>query len=321
MSEDIRISVDFLYHRKTKKLRRSLGDAGVLSAIALWSSTARQRPTGILIGYTVDDIEIDANWEGDQGVFVETLLDVGFLDEEDGVYSLHNWKSRQGWVSESEDRADKARFSRLAQVNLRIYKELKDKGVTGISKDDYQKYKKMPATANDTPNDSPATPGESPAIASTALAPSPSPAPSPALNVKENPGEPRGSFSDFSKQVKPKATGKDTMGTAGYFKAINLACLQISELPAKKKAFNPHQWAQKQVTDNRHPGAVAESLEGLVLFWPSTDSPWGTASTILKTKNGNWNEADAIAIHEEMKVLNPKELEGLTHGLFKNVKS
>ena len=157
-----------------------------------------------------------------------------------------------------------------------------------------------------------------------APSPSPSPSPSPTI-VKETPGTAPGDFSDFKKagpknvarKVKPKNATKDT---AGYFQDINRACLQICDLPAKKKPFNPYEWAQKQITQRGHPGAVAESLQGLVMFWASAESPWSYASTILKTKNGNWNEADAIKIHEEMKALNPKELEGLTQGLFKTVK-
>ena len=335
MSEDIRISVDFLTHRKRRKLQRKLGAAGVLSAIDLWLSAAQQRPQGTLIDYTVDDIEIDANWEGDSGLFVETLLEVGFLDENDGVYSLHNWETRQGWVSESEDRADKARFSKLAQVNSAIYKKLKEKGVDRISKEEYREYKKMPKTASKAQSEPPAIANkpqsEPPAIDSKSLAPapapapSPSPSPSPAYALKETPGTAPGDFSDFKKagpknvarKVKPKNATKDT---AGYFQDINRACLQICDLPAKKKPFNPYEWAQKQITQRGHPGAVAESLQGLVMFWASAESPWSYASTILKTKNGNWNEADAIKIHEEMKALNPKELEGLTQGLFKTVK-
>ncbi len=155
-------------------------------------------------------------------------------------------------------------------------------------------------------------------------APSPSPSPSP--KNKNNPGTAPGNFSNFDKKVKSKTVSKKvkpknvTKDTTGYFQNINQACLQICKLPPKQKAFNPYQWAQKQIIQNAHPGAVAESLDGLALLWPSADSPWGYADTILKTKNGNWNEADAIKIHQKMKALKPKALEEFTYGLFKNVK-
>lgn len=164
MSEDIRLSLDFLTNRKRKKLQKILGAEGVLSLIDLWLSAARQRPAGELLGYASDDIEIDANWEGERGLFVSTLIEIGFLEHKDGVYSLHNWDKRQAWVVKSEERSDKARFSKLAQTNKSIFNELKGKGIESLSKKDYAKLAKRQRIANDMP-----------ANASDPLAPAPAP--------------------------------------------------------------------------------------------------------------------------------------------------
>jgi len=184
MSKDIRLSIDFLTHRKRKKLQRLLGSDGVLCLIDLWLSTARQRPSGTLTGYDEIDIELDANWDGEEGLFVKTLLSIGLLDDKDGVYHLHNWSDRQGWVVESEDRGDKARFSRLAKVNPKVFKELKAKCVYKISKDDYNKIKEASTTVNESSNETSTNVEET---TTPAPAPAPSPAPSPSPNdIKES---------------------------------------------------------------------------------------------------------------------------------------
>lgn len=91
MIKKIRLNTDFVTHRKRKKLQKKLGSDGVVALIDLWLTTAVQRPSGVLEGYDKDDIEIVANWNGEEGLFVQTLLDIGFLDEQEGVYSIHNW--------------------------------------------------------------------------------------------------------------------------------------------------------------------------------------------------------------------------------------
>lgn len=114
MSTDIRLDTSFRFHRKRKKLFMALGAEGVLSFIDLMLATAEQRPAGVLEGYDISDIEIEAGWNGNPGQFVQTLLEIGFLDKDDlGTFSLHNWDIRQPWVFNSEERSDKCRLSRM----------------------------------------------------------------------------------------------------------------------------------------------------------------------------------------------------------------
>ena len=176
MNKDIRLSIDFITHRKRKKLQKLLGPSGVLSLIDLWLSTARQRPSGTLTGYNEIDIELDANWDGENGVFVKTLIELGFIDEINGTYHLHNWSDRQEWVVTSDDRSDKARFSRLAKINPKVFSELKEKGVDKISKYDYKKLTETPTHVNETLN-------ETLTVVKDALTPAPAPAPAPAHNA------------------------------------------------------------------------------------------------------------------------------------------
>lgn len=95
MNFDFRVSVDFFTHHKTKKLRRRLGDGAVLALLQLWAYAAKMRTDGSFAGMDAEDIELAAGWEGDPEVFSSALLEVGFLDGEDGCYTLHDWAEIQ----------------------------------------------------------------------------------------------------------------------------------------------------------------------------------------------------------------------------------
>jgi len=142
--------------------------------------------------------------------------------------------------------------------------------------------------------------------------------------TSQPPSSPSGSFS--KKKITPfPVTPKSRDGYHGIkkcgplFQGINKACDQIAILPPKKKKFSPQKWAQSSINSGAHPGAVMETLQGLSVFWDGADDPWGVCNKILKTKNGSWNEKDAIAIHEDFKTIKPTELEFLTNGLFQGV--
>lgn len=137
MPDDIRISLSFRHHRKRKKLFQRLGDKGIRSLIDFWSTVAEQNPTGILTDYSSEDIEIDAGWNGEPGDFIKNIIEIGFLDKINNGYSLHNWDIRQPWVFKSDERSDKARFSRMAKTHKKIFENLHRNGVRAISKKDY----------------------------------------------------------------------------------------------------------------------------------------------------------------------------------------
>jgi hypothetical protein len=104
-----------------------------------------------------------------------------------------------------------------------------------------------------------------------------------------------------------------------YFQGINQACDKITTLPKKQKQFDPFKWAQQQIGKSKHPGAIMESLEGLIMFWASANDPWAYALNILSKKNGTFNEQDAISYHKELKNIEPGQLEFITHGLLKEM--
>lgn len=176
MAEDIRLDLSFVGHRKRKKLQLRLGHEGVVCLIDLWLMIAEHRPHGMLAGYDSEDIEIDAGWTGEPGLFVETLCDLRFLDRDaSGVYSAHNWEKRQAWVATEAIRSDKARLNRMARSHPDIYSELKEKGVEAISREEFDSLTAPQRLVND-----PLTKTENEGTPAPAPAPSPAPSPSPA---------------------------------------------------------------------------------------------------------------------------------------------
>jgi uncharacterized phage protein (TIGR02220 family) len=149
MNEDIRLSTTFFSHRKTKKLQRQLGDHGVMCLLTLWARVAIEKPSGDLSCWDKDDIEIEACFTGDPGSFVDTLVELGFLDNYNG-YSLHNWETRQEWVVNAQDRSDRARLLRMAKTHNKIYTRLVNDGCTGVTRCDYNRLTKVQRSVNDT---------------------------------------------------------------------------------------------------------------------------------------------------------------------------
>lgn len=107
-----------------------------------------------------------------------------------------------------------------------------------------------------------------------------------------------------------------------FFKSIKSSCEKIQTLPQNGREFNPFQFVQHHCNNRAHPGAIDETLKALAdhKIWSGIrGDPWGYANSIIKTKTQNWNEKEAIEIHERFKKLTIKELEVLTSGMFQRI--
>ena len=186
MNTDIRLSTDFWTHPKTAKLTKRAGLKGVRSLQILWIWTARNRPDGMLRGLDGEDVEFAADWRGKKGVFLAAVTELGWLETgEDGGYVIHDWQDHNSWAAESDERGDKARFSRLSRENPEVARHLREQGVTAISKDEYQTYKTavpttVPTTVERPYNDR----------STSVPTPAPAPAPAPALRIYDSCAEP-----------------------------------------------------------------------------------------------------------------------------------
>lgn len=358
MSKDIRLSLDFKSHRKRKKLQYKLGCEGVLCLIDFWLTVAEQRPSGVLAGYDESDIEIDANWTGKPGLFVSTLLDIGFLEkEEEGEYRIHNWQEKQEWVCETETRSDKARFSRLAKVNKRIFEKLKKNGIGAVTSTEYKALTKGELTVNDLLVKNNESLNESSKnvenrCKNTDL--SESGEKSQECDESTNQQSPVNGASNESDKTltdrAPKSTETLTPApalapaptpyvyltnvsgdpllvsknehfrekTGECFGGIKTNCQKISSMDLFGD-FNPYQWVQQQVNTSKHPGAILHTLQKLSATTCEIPNPWGFAKKIMKIENGNFNEAESVKIHEAMKLVPISDLSTLTHGMVKKL--
>lgn len=161
MNADIRLMITFLDHPKTIKLQRRLGAEAVLSLIRLWFYTAQHRPDGVLTGMAVEDLEIASRWAGTPGDLVHALVDIGFLDDENGIYSVHGWAEHNPYAFHAPERKERARKAAAARYN-REYTEDANSMLGACSED----AGSIPAAMLDT-------------ASSTAPSPAPSPSPSP----------------------------------------------------------------------------------------------------------------------------------------------
>ena len=108
---DMRIDVDFVDHIKTKRLIRKLGFEGFYSLVSLFSIAAKMYSKGYLTGCTEADIEEFAKWDGEPGLFIETIMDLSmlFLEKDGETYHIHDWQEHQGWVFRSKERSEQCR--------------------------------------------------------------------------------------------------------------------------------------------------------------------------------------------------------------------
>lgn len=176
MNTDIRLAVGFWQHPKTRKTIRRLGLEGIRSLQVLWTWAAQNRPNGSLFGMDWEDIELAADWQGEERGFFSTCLGM-WLDETPEGYALHDWAEHNSWAAEAETRGGQARMAKLAQVNREAYRECLRRGIDTLTAEDYREWKDWRRkAANASPAGGPAGPERSPAQR-TAPSPFPSPAP------------------------------------------------------------------------------------------------------------------------------------------------
>ena len=109
--------------RRHQKLRKRLGVDGCWSLICLFLWAADNKSDGDLRGMSDEDIEIAADWPGDEGVFVRTLREVVFLDGEDGKYHIHDWAQHNPYAMAHGQRVEAAKRAAFARWQPHQYAE------------------------------------------------------------------------------------------------------------------------------------------------------------------------------------------------------
>lgn len=176
MSTDARLSVGLPGHPKTKKLIRRLDASAGWSLVCLILWARANRPDGDLSGMSAEDIELAADWTGENDAFVRELASVGFLDGVEGAYQLHDWADHQPWSAGSDLRSLKAKWNAVkrhhgeAEADRQVPEYAR---IRAASSDSDASSKKIDATSNAGSSDA----AMRPAASSNAPSPSPSPYP------------------------------------------------------------------------------------------------------------------------------------------------
>lgn len=109
MNCDFRVSIGFFDHPKTMLLESMLGLDGVCSLLRLWAFAAQHNPTGIFSNGKRKFIELAIRWKGNSGEFIQALVEIGYLDEINEGYKLHDWEHHNGYAVHAESRSERAR--------------------------------------------------------------------------------------------------------------------------------------------------------------------------------------------------------------------
>lgn len=120
----INVDLDFFSHRKTMRLSAQLGDHAITSLLRLWCYVGRHDPKdGSLDDLRDYEIEHIANWTGERGQFVRTLISIGFLDMENGRAKIHGWEEHSRHLilyREKAKRAANTRWANRRAVDVQI---------------------------------------------------------------------------------------------------------------------------------------------------------------------------------------------------------
>ena len=127
MNTDIRLYTDFWQHPKTKKMVKRLGLEAARSLQILWLFTAQNKPDGLLSGMDWEDIELAADWQGEERAFFDHCLGV-WIDETTQGYAIHEWKEHNPWQAEAAARSEQARQNARSGWEKRRAKQLHANG-------------------------------------------------------------------------------------------------------------------------------------------------------------------------------------------------
>lgn len=119
---DIRLSLGFWDHWKTVTLEAELGLQAVKALQRLWCFTAQYKPSGVLTGMPRKAVAIAAKYEGDKDKFIDTLVELRFIDFDGESFSMHDWEDHNGFAATAEQRSEVARKAATSRWEKRRWR-------------------------------------------------------------------------------------------------------------------------------------------------------------------------------------------------------
>lgn len=104
----INLDLNYFDHPKTKRLVGLLGRGADVLPVRLWCTCGKHySDSGELTGLTAQEIESQVAWWGRPGQMVAAMLKVGFLEEIDGQFVVHDWTDHASHISAYREKARK----------------------------------------------------------------------------------------------------------------------------------------------------------------------------------------------------------------------
>lgn len=117
----INLDLNYFDHPKTKRLVGLLGRGSEVLPIRLWCACGKHYPeTGTFTGLTAQEIESQVAWWGRPGQMVEAMLKVGFLEQTDGQFTVHDWSEHASHITVYRQKAQKMAKARWAKQRTNL---------------------------------------------------------------------------------------------------------------------------------------------------------------------------------------------------------
>jgi hypothetical protein len=109
----VRLYTGFFTHRKTLRLRATLGNDAYWIPPRIWAYAVENQPDGDFSKYTPEEIASLIGYNGDALSMLQALLKAGFMD--DAPLRIHDWCEHNGYHKTYSERAKKAAVARWAK--------------------------------------------------------------------------------------------------------------------------------------------------------------------------------------------------------------
>lgn len=118
VNTSINIALGFFNHPKTKRLLSAVGRSGVLGLLQLWEYAGEYHSRdGKLKGYSGDEVENLAGWDGEKGKLLDGLEKTGWIQrDKEQNWCISNWKEHQGHIWSLKERGKKMARARWAVI-------------------------------------------------------------------------------------------------------------------------------------------------------------------------------------------------------------
>ncbi|WP_432736507.1 hypothetical protein [Maridesulfovibrio sp. FT414] len=117
---DIRLDVEFAEDFRTQKIMRKFGAEGALGLIFLMCYCAKHYPSDsgyFPRNFDKEDLLFACKVNLERTDYVDMLLDLEIIGEEDGRYYICEWDDMQPWAAEARARSEKAKKAADARWN------------------------------------------------------------------------------------------------------------------------------------------------------------------------------------------------------------